>query len=327
MLEGIIVRTGLTYVVIIEVSPDNTNQKDGVIFGADMRTNNYNLPSRVLSVISGLNPEREHPTMKKIHTTELLMPAYARNLLVERWDDITPDYSDYLISVQGDALHKAYQKYLYSLGYSCEQRYEEEIDGVIITGTLDAFQPDLGILIDLKQTSIWSPSYKRDDYAKQTNCYAWFLRKHDYKVNKIVVDIWYRNWQLKQAGWSHDYPKIPYEQMEIPVWPIQKTENFIKDQIEYLTMCKDPCSREDRWQKYSVVKNKNKTPSKNCATELEAVKWIRNYRCDTTKKDRITANFTVVDSEPTNCISYCKARSVCPYAKSLRLPNFDPKGK
>ncbi len=301
-----------------------------------MRTNNYNLPSRVLSVISGLNPERERPTNKKFHVTELLLPAFARNLLVERWNDITPDYSDFLISVQGDTLHRAYQKYLTPLGYMCEMSFYEEIEGVTITGTLDAYNPKTKTLISLKQTSVWGPTYKKLDYTKQENCYSWFLAKDiahfkgcetREKVSKIVVDIWYRNWQLKQAGWSHDYPKIPYEQMEIPVWPIEKTERFIKQSIEYLLMCKDPCSREDKWQKYSVMKNKNKTPSKNCATELEAVKWIRNYRCDTTKKDRITANFQIVDSEPTNCLHYCKARSVCPYALSLKLPNFDPKGK
>lgn len=277
-----------------------------------MRKNKYNLPQQVLSVIEGLNPERPRPTKDVFHVTELLMPAYARNLLVEKWDEIEVDYSDYLISVQGDALHEAYQKYLSKHGYFCEVKFSEEISGITLVGTLDAYDIKAKTLVSLKQTSVWSPSYKIEDYAKQENCYKWFLKE---PVEKIVVDIWYRNWQLKQAGWSHDYPKIPYEQMSIPVWPIEKTERFIKQSIEYLLTYKGMCSREERWMKYQVIKNKNKNSSKNCTTIPDAEAWIAKYhRENPQKKDK----FTVVDAPPTNCISYCPARSVCPFALSLK---------
>lgn len=280
-----------------------------------MRTNKHNLPERVLAVIDGLNPPRPRPKKDIIHVTDLLLPAYAWNLYREKWDDVVEDYSDWLISCQGDALHEAYKKYLEPKGYLCEKALGKTISGVKLVGHLDVYNEELKTLVDLKQTSVWGPSYKVMDYTKQTNCYAYLMESRNFPVEKIYIDIWYRNWQLKQSTWSKDYPKIPYERMEIEVWPLDKTEQFIKDQIEYLTMCKDLCSREDKWQKYAVMKNANKTSSRNCDTEQEALSWIKKAQQLDIKKKR--DKYRVVDTPPLSCLHYCKARSVCPYALSL----------
>ncbi len=289
-----------------------------------MRLNRYSLPDRVCSVIDGLNPPREPPTRNIIHVTDLLMPAYARNLLIDKADEIEVDYSGWLISVQGDALHQAYQKYLGAKGYLCEQHFEQEIEGITLVGTLDAYDPGTMTLIDLKQTSVWGPSYKIEDYTKQTNCYAWFLEKKR-QIKKIYIDVWYRNWKMADQLRNRNYPEIPYERIEIEVWPLEKTEQFIKDQIHYLLMCKDGCSREDKWQKYSAVRSVNGkekvTPDKNFGSRSEAEYWIKNWTPEASclkkaPKGKIT--WRLVDTEPTSCLHYCSARSVCPYAKSLK---------
>jgi hypothetical protein len=282
-------------------------------------TNKHNLPQRVIDVIKGVNPDRPKPTNKTFHVTELYMPAYARNLLVNKWDDIVKDYSDSLLTAQGSSLDMAYDKYLpYNDGWDTQISFAEPMEGVTLVGTLDAYNRKTETLVSLKQTAVWAASYKIEDYTKQENCYTWFLNKKWKKVSKILVDVWLRNWQLKQSQWSHDYPKIPYEQIELEIWPIEKTEQFIKDQIHYLTMCKDPCTREDKWQKYAVMKNTNKTPSKNCTTKQEGELWIENYKKENpTKKDK----FKIVDTPPLNCLSYCASRSVCPYARSLNEKN------
>ncbi len=290
-----------------------------------MRTNKYNLPDRVLSVIDGLNPQRKRPDKNIIHVTDLLLPAYAWNLYREKWDEVEEDYSDWLISVQGDALHQAYQKYLGSKGYFCEKHLEQYIEGITLVGTLDCFDPRTETLIDLKQTSVWGPSYKMEDYTKQTNCYAWLLSKDNYKVKKIYIDVWLRNWKLADQMRNRNYPKIPYERLEIEVWPLEKTEEFIKDQIEYLTMCKDKCSRADKWQKYAAMRSVNgkekATPDKNFENKQEAENWIKNWTpaascLKTMPKGKIT--WRLADTPPLACLSYCKSRSVCPFALGLK---------
>ena len=280
-----------------------------------MKTNIHKLPQRVLDVIAGCNPDFPRPSKDIIHVTDLLKPAYAWNLYVDKYDEIVTDWSDQLVTAQGGSLHETYQMYLNGYGWECEMSFEKEIEGVKLTGTCDAFDLNTGTLVSLKQTSVWGPTYKIADYTKQENCYRWFLNKEGKGVEKIYVDIWYRNWQLKQAGWSANYPKVPYECIELEVWPVTKTEQYIKDQIHYLTMCKDECSMEDKWQKYSVMKNKNKTSSRNCNTREECEIWITKYEKENPKKKD---KFKVVLTEPTNCLSYCSARSVCPYALSLR---------
>ncbi len=292
-----------------------------------MRLNKYGLPDRVCSVIDGLNPPRKPPTRDVIHVTDLLMPAYARNLLIDKADEIQVDYSGWLISCQGDALHHAYAEYLVSKGYECEIGFAEPVEGTCFVGTCDAFHKGSGTLIDLKQTSIWGPNYKIEDYTKQTNCYAWFLNKQGWRgqVKKIYIDVWYRNWKLADQLRNRNYPKIPYERIEIEVWPTSKTEQFIKDQIHYLLMCKDECSREDKWQKFSAMRSVNGkekiTPDKNFSSRLDAQDWIKNWTPEASclkKAPKGKVSFRLVDTEPTSCLHYCSARSVCPYAKSLK---------
>jgi hypothetical protein len=289
------------------------------------RNNIYNLPQRVLDVIDGLNPIRPRPDKNVVHVTDLLLPAYAWNLYREKWDEITEDYSDYLISVQGDALHEAYKKYLPDFFYYRERHFEQEIDGVKLVGTCDVYDTREDELVDLKQTSVWSPGYKLEDYTKQTNCYSWFLNKEGKTVKKISIDVWYRNWNLKDSTRNHEYPSTSFETIDIPVWPIEKTEQFIKDQIEYLTMCKDPCSRQDKWQKFSAMRSTNGkekvTPDKNFDTREEAERWIANWTpaascLKSMPKGKIS--WRIKNGEPLSCLRYCKARSACSFALSLK---------
>jgi len=288
-----------------------------------MRLNKHNLPDRVCQVIDGLNPPRPRPQKNIIHVTDLLLPAYAWNLYREKWDEIEEDYSDYLISVQGDALHEAYKKYLpVEDGWECEIEFEKKLNGVTIVGKCDAFNVNTGVLVDLKQTSVWNPGYKVDDYTKQTNCYAYLLQEDYIGVNivkKKYIDVWYRNWKLadmRRGG--HTYPTIPYEKMEIEVWPLEKTEQFIKDQIHYLLMCKDKCSRKDKWQSYACHRNNNQKPDRKFDTKVEAEEWIKNWKyTDSYLKNKPKGKITwkIVDTPPINCLHYCKARSVCPFNK------------
>lgn len=287
--------------------------------------NHYNLADRVLKVIEGINPTRERPKENVIHVTQLLMPAYVRRLLIEKWDEVQADYSDRLLTAQGTALHEAYEKYLENDGYIREHNMNIEIEGVTLTGTCDLYNPFLRRLVDVKQSSVWQENYKIPDWTKQTNVYRWMLAKENNAVDEIFIDLWYRNWKLSdkdRQGWQ--YPEIPYREVQIEVWPLEKIEEFIKDQIHYLTMCKDKCSRQDKWQKYGAFRSTNgkqkQNPDKNFDDLKEAQEWIKNWTPEASclksmPKGKIT--WELVDSEPTNCLYFCPSRSVCEFAKSL----------
>lgn len=281
------------------------------------KINTHKLPDRVIRIIRG-EKEWAKPTNKIFHVTSLLMSAYARKLFVENYDKIICDYSDELLTTQGNALHSRYEKFLGS-DWQCELPLTEKIDGLTVVGTIDGYNEKRELVLDIKQTAVWVPFYKIDDYAAQTNDYAWMLRKQGKKVSRIEMDIWYRNWKLKEVKWGKDYPKIPYEMLPIPVWDFEKQEQFIRDQLHYHTTCEDTCTREDRWQRYAVMKNKNKTSSKNCDTKKQAEQWIAAYIASVVTKGKVCKDkFQIVDTEPTNCLYYCKARTVCPFALELK---------
>lgn len=278
------------------------------------KINTHKLPNRVIRIIRG-EKEWAKPTNEIFHVTSLLMSAYARKLFVENYDKIICDYSDELLTTQGNALHSRYEKFLGN-DWQCELPLTEKVDGLTVVGTIDGYNEKQELVLDIKQTAVWVPFYKIDDYAAQTNDYAWMLRKQGKKVSKIEMDIWYRNWKLKEVKWGKDYPEIPYEMLPIPVWDFEKQEQFIRDQLHYHTTCKDICTRENKWQRYAVMKNKNKTSSKNCDTKKQAEQWVAAYIAAKGKicKDK----FQIVNTEPTNCLYYCKARTVCPYALELK---------
>lgn len=283
------------------------------------KINTYNLSDRVIRIIRG-EKEWGRPADKIFHVTSLLMPAYARKLFIEKYDEIVCDYSDELLTTQGNALHSRYEKFLGD-DWNCELSLTEEIDGFTIIGTVDGYNEKQELILDIKQTAVWVPAYKMNDYAAQTNDYVWMLRKKGKKVTRIEVDIWYRNWKLKEVKWGKDYPKIPYEMLSIPVWNFEKQEQFIRDQLHYHTTCKDMCTREDKWQRYAVMKNKNKTSSKNCDTREQAELWIKDYlqvQETAPRKKKTKDKFQIVNTEPTNCLFYCKSRSVCPFALGLK---------
>lgn len=291
-----------------------------------MRTNKFSLPDRVCKVIDGLNPPRPAPTNEVIHVTDLLLPANARRLCVENYDKIVRDYSDWLISCQGDAIHEAFKKYLgEEPGHLAELKLEKKFGSVLLVGTCDLFLSYEKHLCDLKQTAVWSPGYKIPDYTIQTNCYAHMLRSKGYEVDKISIDVIYRNWKLKDMGWNKDYPKYPYEEINIEVWDDDKVKQFIEDQIEYLLMCKEPCSRADKWQKYAAMRSVNgkekQNPDKNFDDRAEAEKWIESWTpaascLKSAPKGKVT--WRLSDTPPLNCLNYCPARSVCSYAKKLK---------
>ncbi|KKK62840.1 hypothetical protein LCGC14_3000320, partial [marine sediment metagenome] len=156
-------------------------------------------------------------------------------------------------TAQGSSLHEAYENYLpYNEGWDTEISFAEEIEGVTFVGTLDSYNRISEELVSLKQTSIWGPSYKIEDYTIQENCYKWFLSKQDKEVKKIFVDVFYRNWKLADKNRNRNYPEIPFEVIELELWDNSKTEKLIRGKIKEL-LSNRPCNRADRWSKFSAL--------------------------------------------------------------------------
>lgn len=126
----------------------------------------------------------------------------------------------------------------------------------------------------------------RKEIENQLNIYAWMVRQQKLPVESLFADIFYRDWKLWEAqkdipkwavmkpgrktavklfdspqeadeglesGWwvesrpSKNYPKIPYEKLEVPLWSEEKQKTFIIESINYHQNNPMDCPGSCRW--------------------------------------------------------------------------------
>ena len=266
-------------------------------------TNKHTLPDRVIRVIKGNRPDTP-PDITRMSVTDLIDEALPRYLYITKWDEITRDYSDYLTMVQGTALHDRYER-LATNNEDAEHKFTDEIGGYTLVGMADSyFAPTI---MDVKQTSVYGPNYKLDKWTEQTNVYAWQRRKRGQVVNQILIDVWYRNWKEGNKFWK-GYPQIPFEVIELPLWTFEQQQRYIDRRIAYHAANEETeCSNKQKGIRFEAYKGKNKTPSRVCETYDEVFNWVQ--------QQPKYPKFEIKQSEPVFCNKYCKAKSVCPYAK------------
>jgi len=271
--------------------------------------NKYNLPERVIRMLS--IPRK--PVEGRFSVTNLIEEPLPRRLLLDNWDDVVIDYSDLLMSFQGIAMHRQYEKFAKD-DEEVEHKIETPIDDVMVVGKADNYF-DKNI-IDVKQTKIWSPTYPSTikKWTAQLNVYAWQHRLLKQEVKKLLIDVWYKNWSITTKQYTKDYPECAYEEIELALWSFEEQEKYVKGRLEAHKNPKE-CSTEQKWQRIEVRKEGRKSPLKVCDTFVEAENWAKDFiESEKTKKVKVYTEL----SEPLNCKYFCLARSICPYAKTLK---------
>jgi len=287
--------------------------------------NEHNLPDRVIKVIQGKHKERK-PELNRLSITDLIEDPLSRVLYVHHWDDIVRDYSDLLTAVQGIALHSRYEM-VASDDDDAEHKFEDVINNIIVVGKADNYFIDCDspcsenpILLEVKQTGVYGPKYRIDKWTKQMNCYAWQRRKRGQEVNKLLVDVWYRDWKESNIHWK-DYPPIAYECIELDLWDFETQDKYIRERVWKHThypvytepsMYEHPCSDAQRGIRWEAHKGKNKTPTKVGDTYDEVNQWAGQQWVG----QQSVGMFKIVQSDPVFCRRYCKSRSICPFAIS-----------
>lgn len=113
--------------------------------------------------------------------------------------------------------------------------------------------------------------------------HAWLVEKvKGKKVIGVQICALIRDWSRREASVKADYPQAPIQVLELPLWPLEKTEAYIKERIEAHRMSKvqadwgdelPPCSDDDRWvreTKFAVKREGRKTAIRVFDTEQEA---------------------------------------------------------
>lgn len=244
-------------------------------------TNKFNVPETLVSLAS-----RNYYSKGKsdYSVTEIISPPQIQVLRRKHYDEMEQDVSEALWSLLGSALHVVAER-SQTKDHITEERISVEVDGVTLSGAIDLQKIDNGevIITDYKFTSAWALRQDKIDWVAQQNIYAWLVtQSKGVRVKSVQICALIRDWSRREAAVKADYPPAPIQVVELPLWPLEKTEAYIRERIELHREAKvrndwgedlPLCNEEDRWireTKYAVKKEGRKTAVRVLDDEAEA---------------------------------------------------------
>lgn len=218
-----------------------------------------------------------------ISITGLVKPPRIRVLEKLHHNEIRKDVSDAIPSLMGRSLHSMLEN-ANATGLS-EQRFYLDIDGITISGQLDAVLDGSTIqdykMVPIRKLQIGVP----EEFTAQLNAYA-YLIKHGYffdKENpqqkvysmrgakKLQIVAFFKDWF--RAGLKKDeygnYPKAQCLVYEVPLWTEEQQLRYLQERISLHKAANKKlpmCSLQDMWatkDKFAVMKKSRKTSLKN----------------------------------------------------------------
>jgi len=242
-----------------------------------------------------------------------MMVEVARFLRKSKPDnEVFGKVSDWLIK-KGTKLIEAYKQKVF-----IEQTLTTEIDGWVVSGTLDRYIKEKKKIRDYKTitaSQLMFPEQKKSWYLQQ-NIYASMLREQGYEVDSIEICAIVKDWSKMKILSSADYPKSPIIIIPIQIADEQEVRDYMKKRIEIHNRAENgeaiPCTKEDRWAKedtYAVKKKGNKKALKCLSSEQLAKHLIEEL---SVKYNRADLSIEYRPSESFRCKHYCAVSSVCP---------------
>ena len=282
-------------------------------------TNKFGLPQTIVNAL-------ERPTYSKgkahLSATELLNSPQIVVLRKQHLDELESDASDMVWSLFGSAVHHILEQGGDD-NHLVEERLHSEMDGWNISGAIDLqiIHPDGIEVNDYKTVGVYGVMQEKKEWEEQLNIYAWLVeevKKTPVTALKIVAII--RDWNRRDAGTRAGYPAAPVAVIDIPLWDMQRREEYVRTRIHahsealFAMETGEPipsCSPEDCWEKpttYAVKKEGGVRAKIVCASEEEAneelVKAGKGYFLETRLGER------------TRCANYCQVSQWCEQYKS-----------
>jgi len=280
-------------------------------------TNNHNIPATFVNVIKRPQYSRGDAN---ISVTELLSSPRIVQLRAKHEAETEQDVSEMIWSLFGSAVHNILE-HGKDEHHIVEERLFTQFEGWRLSGAIDLQEiyTDGVVISDYKVTGAWSVMQEKDDWVTQLNIYAWLVEKcKNVKVKKIQIVGIVRDWQARDAATREGYPSSPVAVLEMPLWPFEEREAYIKTRIHlhndaYFASKTGlefaECTPAEMWEKptiYAVrkiggVRAKALYGNKEEAQEALAALNIK-------KPDY---EIEVRDGERTRCARYCQVSKFC----------------
>lgn len=218
-------------------------------------TNKAGLPEGLVRAISN-DPYDSGDS--DITASSLGDPPLLRTLLKRHADILEEDASDRIWSLLGQAAHVIAERGTNGTNVLAEKRLSMDVLGWKLSGAMDHFNLDGGILDDFKVTSAWTIVYgdRVESWEQQLNTLAHLLEHHGHKVTALEIIAILRDWSARDAERSEKYPKASVAVVPLKLWAAEKRQAYIEGRVRLHQAASrldddviTPCTEEERWMK------------------------------------------------------------------------------
>jgi hypothetical protein len=230
-------------------------------------TNRLNLPAPIVEAVRSFDHDAGGADAS---VTELLLPPRIATLLHRYRDEITEDVADHIWAFFGHLMALLLERSGRNIGRGVnltEKRLYTHTAGWTISGTLDAFCLEDGILDDYKVTSGWVVKRGgRTEWEPQLNLYAMLLREWlaeryigsmPLAVTGLRVTAFLRDWSVREAARDSSYPQTQVALIDIPMWDEARCRAFLAERVAIHQQARAAfadgvlpfCTPEEKWQK------------------------------------------------------------------------------
>jgi hypothetical protein len=279
-------------------------------------TNVHGLPETIMLALHRPTYTKEGANMS---VTELLGSPRIVQLKRRHWDELEQDASEMVWSLFGTAIHHILE-HGKAENHVIEQRLHAKVDGWHISGAIDlqVVTPEGIEISDYKTTSAYKVMAGSMDWEEQLNIYAYLVESQKkVPVTKIQIVAIVRDWSAREAAYKEGYPKAPIVVLDIPLWPFENREQFIRDRITAhsdATFAQETdeelpeCTPKDMWERptsYAIMKDGGVRAKSVHASKEEAEKaWaeIKDY-----------TKYKIIErpGERVRCAGYCQVSKFC----------------
>lgn len=268
-------------------------------------TNRMQLPQPLVDAVANDGYTRGDADLS---VTQLISPP--RKIVLERAyaDKIEEDVSDRIWSLMGQAIHTILER-ANSTGIA-ERRLSITVQGMKISGGMDAYYPATGLLCDYKTTSVYKllGDGVPVEWTEQQNIYAHMLRANGDTVSRIEVVAILRDWSKSKARLDPLYPQCQVATVLIPLWTPEKAAAFINDRVvlhKQAALTLPQCTPDDRWER----------PGKFAVMKIGGKRAVRLYETEAAAKDHASMEPNLFveprPGESVRCMSYCSVSKHC----------------
>jgi hypothetical protein len=276
-------------------------------------TNKENMPSGFHNAC-----KREYTREPDSYSITELQKGETALILERRYGDVVEvDCSEMVWLVFGSALHKVMEESTVEEGQFSEMAFTTKFHGTKISGHVDLYDMNEGVVCDYKTCSVWKVifgDYK--DWRNQTLGYCWLIRKNGLEARRGIIVALMKDYSKRDSKMKPEYPKLPVKRIvfDFTEEDFDDYESYVRNKIDRIeslmsveTEDLPPCTPEDRWRKpdtFAVMKNGRKTALRVLDSYEDAEAWRDGNGGDYIETRKGT---------DAKCKEYCSVCEFCPY--------------